>query len=533
MSAKRLVVVPGIVGPTSRRAFLRYGGGVVGASLLVPYWLRNAVAQSVASFDFYISPTGNDSNPGSQASPWALTSLLNPRVTTAHNSTIQANQAKMAGKRIGVLPGTYSLQSYVSSGFALDWQEPVLIVPSGTSASAMTLLQSTQPLGAIIDFGLTDTNNGGANGMPGIGTSGNSLSQWVIIDGFELRNANTSLMRVGGGSLAGQIIVRNNYVHHSYSTSNGGNSAGIVVYNCSGPLVQNNYITDIVNTYGRNSGVECWFSNNHVLEYNTIVMSNSGAGAIYIKNASQHDATIRYNYCDLSAAPSYGGSGACAWDLSGTSSSTSVFHHNIVLANFCMGTNIAGVNTVSIAENQRFYNNTFVGTNNFGGLQTFGSGAYLTHYNNIYSDSTAGGRGAVDTNTTAPTLTDYNLYPPTVSLGLTSSGSTDYPTLYSSTAAWAAALPSACTGKDAHSVIGAPTFVGGTPALPAHKYQLASGSLGKGTGRSNGQTSGTALDMGAWGGTDATTGQPIAQIGCNFTPGSPIAIPMAPALTVS
>ncbi|MGA7539823.1 MAG: hypothetical protein WBW93_13770, partial [Steroidobacteraceae bacterium] len=77
----------------------------------------------------------------------------------------------------------------------------------------------------------------------------------------------------------------------------------------------------------------------------------------------------------------------------------------------------------------------------------------------------------------------------------------------------------------------------GSPTYPAEAYQLAAGSLGVGAGSANGTTGGSAVDMGAWGGTDVNTGKSVAQIGCNFvagsTSGSLSAPPSPPVLSVS
>lgn len=505
----------------SRREFLRYGAVAAGTSLLAPLWPRWASAQTVATYDYYISTSGSDSNAGTQAAPWAITSLLPG----------SANRTKMAGKRVGVLPGTYSVIGVIGGSTNNSFGSPVLDVPPGSAASP-TILQSTVPLGAIIDGGLTDTN---APSRPPLLGHVNPGDGYYTIDGFEVRNANDRLISVGGGTAAGSnpnclgVTVKNCFVHGVTSTSSGANSTGITLYACSGALVQNNYVTGIVNSNNRNSGIETWSTVNSVIEYNTVVMSNAGASPIYIKNAGQRDMTVRYNYVDTTGASSLGGSGAVAWDLGGTAADTSSLHNNIFVTAqpFQVGIMTGGPNST---ENQQIYNNTFVGTPNWstGGVRPWGAAGVLTHYNNIYQRGAGGGggRGDLDVNASELTLSDYNLFPASPSLGVTPDGSTAYPTLYSALATWGAALPPGCVGKDAHSMLGAPSFAGGSPVLPAYKYQLASGSAGMGAGRSNGQSSGSMCDMGAWGG--AT---PPTQIGCSFSPGLPV--PNAPVLSVS
>src|SRR5690348_3732393 len=59
---------------------------------------------SAQPFDHYIATAangGSDTNLGTLASPWAITSLQGNN----------ANNPKMAGKRVGLLPGTYPMSS--------------------------------------------------------------------------------------------------------------------------------------------------------------------------------------------------------------------------------------------------------------------------------------------------------------------------------------------------------------------------------------------------------------------------------------
>src|SRR6516162_10176536 len=77
----------------SRRSFLRGAVGLGVAGMAIPIIGRTQT--TTASFDFYISPTGNNANAGTQASPWAITAL--------------SSKAAIAGKRVGLLDGTYVL----------------------------------------------------------------------------------------------------------------------------------------------------------------------------------------------------------------------------------------------------------------------------------------------------------------------------------------------------------------------------------------------------------------------------------------
>jgi len=499
-----------------------------------PVSLSVVVAPAATGFDYYIGLGGNDANPGTLASPWAITSLLNPRLPTC-TATAKANQALMQSKRIGLIAGTYTPNTVMGSLSNLNFQEPVLIVPKGTPA-AFTYLASCDATGAysarasIINFGLTDTNNPAGTGepAPGIGGSDALGTGYTIIDGLELTNTNDQIVMLGSGNNVTNLPnhIRNCYIHGVNSTTTGANSAGITAYSCNGSIIENNKITNIVNSSNRNTAIELWGCRNCILQYNTIVMANAGSAAIYIKNQTpqtQFGNTIRYNYADLSAATSLGGAGVYGWDITGTSANTSVFHHNIALGIQSFREGLAGVSNQSQVENQQFYNNTFVTPTQFnpGSLVTVGSGPVLTYYNNIHASPNSGFQGVFLTNSDNPVLIDYNLYQ-AINNGLNAPGSgcaasmaSPKTTLATWQAAIAAAAPS-CIGKEAHALTGTPTFVGGTPALPAQAWQLTSGSIGHLAGSSTGQVGGTAIDMGAWGGTDVNTGQPIAQIGSSF-----------------
>lgn len=116
----------------SRRSVIKHGAFAAGA-LLLPWRPRWAQAQS-ATFDYYISPTGSDSNPGTQASPWSITA-------------INTKQSVYAGKRVGLLDGTYNVYSLCQAG---AWNLAALVVNGGTTGSP-TVIAAVNPQKAILD----------------------------------------------------------------------------------------------------------------------------------------------------------------------------------------------------------------------------------------------------------------------------------------------------------------------------------------------------------------------------------------------
>ena len=466
----------------------------------MPAFIVNLTA---ATFDFYVSPTGSNSNPGTLASPWALTAINTKRAT-------------YASKRLGIIgdQGTYDCLALIGgtyNGLGLDFSTPAYDIGGGSPGSP-TVVGSCDSSGhyaarlAKLNANMTDTNNTAVAPLIGSSTT-NKGSGYITIQGLEVYNSNDRLISLGTSGVprsadATAYQVLECYVHGVNSTTAGANSSGITVYACTVPVIQNNLVTNIVNSNSRNTAIETWTSNGASIKYNTIRMSNSGASGIYIKNSNQFSVEIAYNYIDMSASPSSGTAGICCWDLQGASAANlSSFHHNIILeptanngAAF-VGSNVGVTNTSSV-DTQKFFNNTVVGFNSTSGdMFTFGAASTLQSFNNIWTASGSGYRGHFSCNVSQPTLWDYNYYAD-FDFGLATDGSTAGPTLYTTQATFAAALPAGCVGKEAHSTVGSTTFVGGGHGN-ALDYKLSAGPVGKGS--SDGTTSGAAVDCGAWG----------------------------------
>jgi hypothetical protein len=539
----------------SRREFLQYSGALVGASILVSSLPRRAQAQS-AAFDYYISPTGSDSNPGTLASPWALTA-------------INSKRSVYAGKRIGLLPGTYSCLTILGqSTYPGDFSTPAYTIQGG-SAGSPTYIASCNASGtytqlaAVLDGQGTSSTN--PNSTPLLGSINGSSSSYITIDGLEIKNAYYHPIALGyatGGfftlsTRCPGIVVQNNYIHTFTNVPAGQNAAAITVYAVTGAVIQNNYITGITDSSDRATGMEIWNSDTCIVQYNTIISTSSQqVGGIFIKNQGNWNNTIRYNLVDLSASGAVGGSnaGACVNDdddggsnSAGPSSSTDYFYNNIFI-----GDGIAFWADINVGAypnylcKQVWYNNTFLGIPGSSSIfwVRFGAPGTITYYNNLIKCTSGGFRGIMSSNegpgagTGSFALCDYNCYS-NVNHGMSgyaSGAAPPPPSLATTLPGWISQLPKACIGKEAHTLVATPAFVGGTPTLLGQAYKLASGSAGVRAGSTNGQTSGGAVDMGAWGGTDVNTGQPIAQVGVNFAPGSTTvapAVPKAPVLSVT
>src|ERR1700743_842694 len=88
------------------------------------------VSGGVGSFDFFISPTGNNANNGTSIStPWAITAL------NVHTSLYP-------GKRVGIMPGTYDV-----SGLMGTFHSPALQINGGPDSSHKTYIASCDASG--------------------------------------------------------------------------------------------------------------------------------------------------------------------------------------------------------------------------------------------------------------------------------------------------------------------------------------------------------------------------------------------------
>jgi hypothetical protein len=156
---------------------------------------------------FYVSTTGNDSNPGTQAAPWR---------------TIQhAADTVRAGNTVNVRDGVY--------------EELVTIKTSGNATDGFITFRSYPGERAVLD-----ATHFAPSGRQGVLTIHNQ--SYVRIEGFEIRNFRTAEHRLAplGINVMGygsHIELLENNVHHIEQTfpgrdapGSGGNGFGIAVY---------------------------------------------------------------------------------------------------------------------------------------------------------------------------------------------------------------------------------------------------------------------------------------------------------------
>lgn len=497
----------------SRRDVLLRGAGALGVLALPEFLIRNAWGQT-ATFDFYISPTGSDADPGTLSAPWALTSC----------EAANANNTKMAGKRTGFLPGTYNLNTLTSVGS--QYQNNLMVIRHGSS-TAQTYWGTSNSSGAYQQgTAILYANNvnlfpaGSGGGIIGENTNGanNGQGHWTvdgfIIDGTGITSGGHFVQNYGtggtGATAIGQqgatpgIIIQNCEMRTLLNGVSGNNDAFVFLEGVSGAIVQNCYFHNMKKpnqaSVPHMHAIEEYASYGNMYQYNTFANISNGATAIESKTGGI-GTTVAYNYFYNIAPGSYG----VIMGFDGSEGSPNsqtvpyVIHHNIFdsCPDQIKSVDVGNADTQPI----NWYNNTIYNAPS-SQFATGGSTAQIQHYNNIWATST--GSTSLSFTSSSLSVCDYNCY--------------------------ATASRAGTAGFDTHSMTSNPNFSATiTPGNGSNQFQLAGGSACLGAGRVRGVSSGAAINMGAWDGT-------VTQIGCNFLSGSvgtAPAVPRAPTLTIS
>jgi hypothetical protein len=479
--------------------------GVVDTLQANSFRIHSSVPTSyLPSFDFYISPTGNDGNAGTIVAPWAITSL----------QSSNSNNSKIAGKRIGLMVGTYNLGSMTGDG---NYQNPLLNLPAGSSGSP-TYISSTDSNGNYSARGavLNMQSNSTANSCIGQNMGGNGL---FTIDGVVLDGGGGGNPVYGGtfsGALvsywpsgsAGMATFQNCEVRNLTCTGSGNNVAGIFSQGSRTSFtITNCYFHDIYKEAQADHchGIEFYSTVGAVITASTFVNCDGG---ISFKGQGQGGAesgcTVSNNYFGSMQGSGWGtGVGLRGFDLTGPTIDANIVHHNIFND---VGTQDRKNDVGStVSQPSIWYNNTIYDTegSNFGvDLQTT-SGNLITYYNNLIVAKAPTGSYRLQLSS-GLVLLDYNAY-----FALNNSFGSMWRfsgTTYSSLATWQTA-----TGGDSHGLTGSTTPFASTITAngAANLFQLAGGSSCINAGRVGGLSSGASVNIGAWDGT-------VTQIGKNF-----------------
>jgi hypothetical protein len=500
----------------SRRDVLSRGAGALCVLALPEFVIRKAFGQSTTTFDYYISPTGSDSNPGTQASPWAITSLQDTN----------SNNSKMAGKKVGMLAGTYATSSLQSGSAPNDYQHPALNLPQGTSGSPTVLQSVFGPGTVILDNSTSSTQN------PLVGQNPNLAGYWTL-DGLTIKgnNATAQAFLVSGrynaysdtnssAAAAFGITVQNCEIYNMNITGPvGSNYGGMIMQGVQGAIINNNYIHNITKPSDQ-PHCHCYEEYGCLgsqIHYNTF--ANCPGGGMDLK-AGVSGADVAYNYFYSVGTATAGNGIAAVTGADGAEGgpnspgTANVLHHNVF--DSCGEPHAGDVNSVS-AQNLYYYNNTIYDTRSGSNVvvdlrETSGNKAQF--YNNILVTTANSGGG--NYGVLALSSGDFSNVSNNCYFLHSSSGGWGLGALFNSLSAWQAASGS----PDARSISANPVFASAiAPGAGSAQFKLGSGSpcLGTGTG---------GVNMGAWDGT-------VTQIGSNFSAAAQSPTPAAPRLSVS
>jgi len=464
------------------------------------------------TFNFYISPTGSDSNPGTLTLPWAVTAVNTKRAT-------------YAGQRVGFLPGNYDVSGLMGTNEAVA----ALTIAGGTSSANQTYFGSSDASG----FYLRGTATLDAKGASGLFGGGNANASPIMaarsgtnfwtIDGLRFTGFSMWAFHVGDSPSGGngptnwtiQFCEFTGGSAQNNTVSNGVNLGPIINYSGSSGLVTQNYFHDNLGWTDplHFSCIYQWGLGNsatvgNIYSFNTVVNSSNFQG----KEATQYNTEIAYNYFDMTLCAS--GTDVTAAPIFGFMADNglgtlSKFHHNVMLHQG-MGIVLYNTNIAStyVRTPAHVYNNTFVAVSEhaagmlIGGYVNTGSGG-TTHnvssWNNLFWDNgiAANAYGYVMTGIDLFALSDFNMYGGWNLWGSvpdSSSGSTPL-TAYHTLAAFRTGF-----GTDANSLTNTanPFTNGGTFA---DQFHVLSGSPAFNAGRIGGLITGAQCNMGAWDGT--------------------------------
>jgi hypothetical protein len=215
--------------------------------------LLAAGGSAVAATNIYVSPTGSDSNPGTQTAPV--------------KTITRADALASAGSTVHVAAGTY----YVSA-------------PSLSSAGIITRKSGTSY--ARIRF-VSDVKWGAKIVVSGTGITWDSRGSYVDIDGFQITGSGRHGVLAAGANLT----IKNNYIH-DLTVSGGCNGSGGAAIDTYGPV--GNVVIDrnVVRNIGyRYIGACNTIQGIYIANANNVVTNNIVSGVAMAGIQQWHGAT--------------------------------------------------------------------------------------------------------------------------------------------------------------------------------------------------------------------------------------------------
>lgn len=398
----------------SRREFLASSAGLA-AYAAMPAWARPRHGFAIpasgggggppgGTFNFFISPNGDDANNGlTPATAWSL-------------SALNSKQSTYSGKNIGLVGDIAGVQTpiqqtsisgAVTTLFAAYQGQPgdgsacIFNVNGGTS-SASTYIGSCNSSGAyvapvsgagpwaVIDF--SNPSGGAAPTVTAFAVGQNFFrgsvpnQGWVTVDGIGLRfftQGGLTFSDVVAGTMPG-IVIKNCEIYNGGNIIPDENPAAIYLSGCVSPVITNCKLHDLQTITGGGGSTVPWglHAISHFTSTNVTITHNTmyNCSALLPKDTHQNFLDCSYNYLDHGSFGSSNDSGnigqGSVESLSTGVGTTSIFHHNIVLGALNLhaqdGNNMAGL--------VQCFNNTF-----------FGTPAHTTPFSAIQADAAVSG----------------------------------------------------------------------------------------------------------------------------------------------
>jgi len=334
------------------------------------------IGASAQSATYYVATSGLDSNPGTQALPWAT---LQKAVDTI-----------AAGDTIIVKPGVYV---------------GCRIRSSGTSGAPKTLMSESLHAAAITSPG--PLNRKSCNLELDANNYTDPNSYWVV-DGFEIKNAPVAGVKA---LLAPYLTFRNNWCHNNGTGGNGHDGFyGIAPYG----LFENNEF----NNNAEHGSYVGQGSMDYYVERNNISYSNAQMGFHHNgdSGAPFDDGSGMMDYMLCERNKSWSNVGSHGMDLDGVRYST--VRNNLIYGNGNCGIMSNGMGGKENSHHNRILNNTVRSVSNWAFLiYTNTGGTYNNLFNNIlYCNGTNGSIG-ITTKSQTGFQSNYNVVEDKFQLG--------------------------------------------------------------------------------------------------------------------
>lgn len=248
----------------SRRRIVKAGAMGI-AMVTLPFdRIPRAFSQSASAFDYYISPTGDDNNPGTLSSPWSITAL-------------NSKKSIYAGKKVGMIAGTYqhgtvggvqtTLYSIYQAFSSTTGNWSVLALQGGPSGSQPTYIASCDSSGSYsARAAIIDCSNPSNRALPT--ASGSVLGQYSYMG--------SNVSQYGNATVDGIVIRNFTFCALIFQGVSSGNYSGLTIKNCE--------LYDGQNIVSNNNPGAIWieFSNNAVVTNCKIHdLKSNGAGGSF------------------------------------------------------------------------------------------------------------------------------------------------------------------------------------------------------------------------------------------------------------